>query len=296
MNRTDKPDTARGSTKAVNPASQFRRLRLASCIALVLAASSPAFAENPNSQNVLDARQESQIATTYALSPYLRDNDLQVSVLDGKATVRGTVEESTSKDLATQIAMGVKGIKEVDNQIQVQPGYLPPKQEGVRGFGRTIDDASITAAVKSKLLWSKYTEGLSTNVETTDGKVTLRGTATSADARKAAGRMAETTQGVYAVDNGIQVKAEQADSASATGKSTVKAAGQGISDSWITTKVKSTLLYSSNVSSSEIAVSTRNGIVTLSGVLGSRSERNLAIELASNVRGVIEVQAKGLKY
>lgn len=276
--------------------SYFRKLRLASCIAMALAAGGPVFAASPTSQEVMDARQESQIATTYSLSPYLRDNGLEVSVLDGKATVRGTVEESTSKDLATQIAMGVKGIKSVDNQILVKPDYLPPKQDGVRGFGQTIDDASITTAVKSKLLWSKYTDGLSTNVETTAGKVTLRGTATSSAARTAAGRLASTTQGVVAVDNGIQVRAEQPNTALATGKSTANAAGQGISDSWITTKVKSTLLYSRNVSSSDITVSTHNGIVTLSGGLGSRAERSLAIELASNVRGVREVQAKGLRY
>ncbi|WP_207884574.1 BON domain-containing protein [Pseudomonas sp. 30_B] len=295
MNGTDTYDTDRGSPRAIHPTGQFRRLQLASCIALAMVFGSTAFAEGPSPQNVLDARQESQIATTYSLSPYLRNNDLQVSVLDGKATLRGTVEESTSKDLATQIAMGVKGIKQVDNQILVKADYVPQQQEG-RGFGQAMDDASITTAVKSKLLWSKYTEGLSTNVDTTDGKVTLRGTATTDDARKAAGRLASTTQGVTGVDNGIRVKTEPPVTAPPTGKATAQAAGQGISDGWITTKVKSTLLYSRNVSSSDIAVSTRNGIVTLSGVLGSRAERNLAIELASNVRGVNQVQAQGLKY
>lgn len=276
--------------------NQFRKLRLASCITLAMAASSPVFADNPSAQDVTDARQQSQIATTYALSPFLRDNNLEVSVLAGKATVRGTVEENTSKDLATQIAMGVKGITAVDNQILVKADYVPAKADGARGFGQTIDDASITAAVKSKLLWSKYTEGLSTNVETNAGKVTLRGTATSADARRAAGRLASTTQGVNAVDNGIQVMSSPPESAVATGKSTANSTGQGIADSWITTKVKSTLLYSRNVNSSEIAVSTLNGIVTLSGGLASRAERSLAIELASNVRGVKGVQATRLTY
>ncbi|SDI52659.1 BON domain-containing protein [Pseudomonas panipatensis] len=50
------------------------------------------------------------------------------------------------------------------------------------------------------------------------------------------------------------------------------------------------------VNSSEIAVSTLNGIVTLSGGLASRAERSLAIELASNVRGVKGVQATRLTY
>jgi hyperosmotically inducible protein len=40
-------------------------------------------------QQVADARQETQIWTTYALSPHLRANDLAVSVHDGKATLTG---------------------------------------------------------------------------------------------------------------------------------------------------------------------------------------------------------------
>jgi osmotically-inducible protein OsmY len=53
-------------------------------------------------------------------------------------------------------------------------------------------------------------------------------------------------------------------------------------------------MYSSNVDGSDITVSTKSGIVTLSGNVDSGAERALAIEFARNVRGVKGVQSKGL--
>ncbi|MOA37688.1 periplasmic protein [compost metagenome] len=60
--------------------------------------------------------------------------------------------------------------------------------------------------------------------------------------------------------------------------------------------MKSTLLYSSNVAGSDIDVTTKDGVVTLSGKVHSGAERDLAIELAQNVRGVKSVDAKGLTH
>ncbi len=71
--------------------------------------------------------------------------------------------------------------------------------------------------------------------------------------------------------------------------------GEIIDDNMITAaiKVKSTLLYSSNVNDSAIEVNTNGGVVTLSGKVG-RAERELALELANNVRGVKSVRSKDL--
>lgn len=273
--------------------TQSRKLILGSGIALAMAATGGALAADTVSQDVTNARQEAQIWTTYALNPYLRANDLKVSVHDGKATLTGTVEESVNKELAKQIALGVSGVKEVDNQISVQDDYIPPGTSSARRYGEMIDDATITAAVKSKLLWSKYTSGLATAIDTKSGKVTLRGTADSAASKDLASRLAMNTRGVVSVANLLVVDGTKPTMAD-TAKSSAHDAGQDIADSWITTKVKSTYLYSSNVDGSDIAVSTRSGIVTLSGKVDSGAERTLAIELANNVRGVKNVDSKGL--
>lgn len=272
---------------------QSPRMILASAFALsMLAISGPVVADT-TAQNITEARQETQIWTTYALSPHLRANDLKVSVKNGKATLTGTVEEDVNKDLAKQIALGVSGIKTVDNQIVVQSDYTPPKRASERGFGETVDDATITAVVKSKLLWSKHTDGMITSIDTKSGTVTLRGAADSAQAKELAGRLAMNTDGVVAVDNQLVVNSKKP-TAVATTKAASKEAGRDMSDGWITTKVKSTFMYSRNVNGSDIEVSTKNGIVTLTGNVESGAERDLAIELANNVRGVKSVQSKGL--
>src|SRR6185312_5232536 len=120
---------------------------------------------------VIEARQETQIWTTYALSPYLRANDLTVAVHEGKATLTGNVAEDVNKDLAKQIALGVDGIKSVDNKIEVAPNAAERKKSADRAYAEVVEDASITAAVKSKLLASRFADGLSADVDTSRGKV-----------------------------------------------------------------------------------------------------------------------------
>jgi osmotically-inducible protein OsmY len=282
--------------------TKSRKLLLASAITLAMASiSGPTIADMaPNnatmSQDVTNARQESQIWTTYSLSPYLRANDLQVSVENGTATLTGTVEENANKDLAKQIALGVSGIENVDNQIKVDADYVSPaRTPGERSFGEVVEDATITTSVKSKLLWSKNTDGLKMDVDTRMGKVTLLGNADSAASKDLAGSIAENTRGVISVDNQLVVdktKPASMDKDETAGHDTTEA----IADTWITTKVKSTLMYSSNVENDDISVSTEDGNVTLTGMVGSDAEREVATELAMNIRGVKSVDAKDLKF
>lgn len=273
---------------------QFRKTAFASGMALaLLALSGSAAAASTVSQDVIEARQETQIWTTYALSPYLRANDLKVSVDDGKATLTGTVEEGVNKDLARQIALGVSGVTTVDNQIVVQPEYVAAVSTE-RRYGEVIDDATITSLVKSKLVWSKYTDGLATDVDTNRGNVKLTGTADSAAAKSLASQLALNTRGVKKVDNELVVTAPKPTLTDKTKVATAEA-GRDVADGWISTKVKSMLLYSSNVDGSDIQVDTKNGVVTLSGKVDTGAERTLAIDLAKNVRGVKSVQSVGLK-
>ncbi len=274
----------------------IRNTLLTAGFALSLIAISTPSAADTATQDLTEARQETQIWTTYALSPHLRANDLKVSVDDGKATLTGTVDEDVSKDLAKQIAMGVDGVKSVDNQIVVQAGYTVPAPAAASGrsYGQAIDDATMTAAVKSKLLWSQSTEGFATDVDTRNAQVTLKGTADSAAAKALAGRLAANTRGVGSVSNQLVVKAPAKPGKAATAKSATQEAGKDVADGWITTKVKSTYLYSSNIDGSDIVVSTSGGIVTLSGKVDSGAERDLAVELAKNIRGVKSVQSTAL--
>lgn len=272
-----------------------KNLIVLSSLAMALASLSPTYAADAATQSLTDVRQEAQIWTSYALNPYLRVNSLKASVKDGKATLTGKVQEDVSKELAKEIALGVDGIKEVDNQIVVLSDVGDQDEKMINSYADGVEDATITATVKSKLLWSKYTDGLKTTVVTKSGRVTLTGTADSAAAKDLAGRLAMNTRGVVSVSNGLVVTPAKSD-AKATVTKAAADAEKTFSDTWITAKVKSTLLYSSNVSGSDVHVTTNKGVVSLKGTLSSGAERALAVELAQNVIGVKSVDAKALTF
>jgi hyperosmotically inducible periplasmic protein len=237
-------------------------------------------------QAVIEARQESQIWTAYALSPHLRASDLKVAVTLGHAVLTGHVSEDMKKDLAKQIALGVDGIKSVDNRIDISSSLLPPQPSLGRAFGDVVDDATVTSAVKSKLAWSRHADFLIVDVSTARGVVCLQGSANTEAAKEAAGKLVMNTQGVRSLDNQLVVRMSN--------PNVVTSIGTDIADGWITTKVKSTFVYSNHVAGAEISVSTLAGVVSLSGKVDSETHRATAIELAGNVRGVKNVDSTAL--
>lgn len=70
---------------------------------------------------------------------------------------------------------------------------------------------------------------------------------------------------------------------------------QPVTDTWITTKVKADLATTDGVKSTEISVETTNGVVTLIGVLPSETGVEKAIAVAKGIKGVVSVDASGLK-
>jgi hyperosmotically inducible protein len=69
---------------------------------------------------------------------------------------------------------------------------------------------------------------------------------------------------------------------------------QPIDDTWITTKVKGKLLANRQVEGSEVDVDTLDGVVHLSGALGSQAEIDKVVEIARSTEGVVDVDASGL--
>ena len=256
--------------------------------AVAIAFSGSAFsAESQLSQDISDARHEAQIWTTYGFNPHLRALDLSVEVNGNTAILSGTVDTDVARDLAEQIALGTDGVDQVENLIKVDSAMVArsESESEQRSFGTFVEDATITATVKSKLMWNDHTDGMEINVDTRYGAVTLSGTADTPATRELAGRLAENTDGVRSVVNNLTIDASQPSSEIA----------EAASDAWITSKVKSTLLFSRNVDGLEINVDTNDGVVTLSGQVDSGAERDLAVELAESIRGVKDVDASALR-
>lgn len=81
----------------------------------------------------------------------------------------------------------------------------------------------------------------------------------------------------------------------AVANETVDEVQEAVSDSWITSKVKSVFLADSDISGLDIKVETVDGTVALSGVVMTSAERDLAISKAEGIKGVKGVAADGLK-
>jgi osmotically-inducible protein OsmY len=78
-----------------------------------------------------------------------------------------------------------------------------------RGFSNVMSDIYTTTRVKLSLAMDSRTSAMDINVDTTDGRVTLFGIVPSDEAKFAAGADALSIRGVKAVDNTLQVVADE---------------------------------------------------------------------------------------
>lgn len=268
--------------------SRTPKLILAAALSVALAG--PALAgERSVEQRIDDARREAQIETAIVFNRHLNPFEIDVEVLGETATLTGTVDESIDRELAERVAMNARGVKRVNNQIKIDPAAAnAPKPDGDRDFDDAVADATITASIKSRLMWNEVTDGLDINVDTMKGRVTLTGDATTAEEKALAGRLAIRTDGVRSVDNRIAVTPGDVPTARTESDNPVE-------DGWITTKVKSSLLMSKNVDGLDFTVETKNGVVYLGGQASSSAELSLAQEIAEDVRGVKRVDGSAVK-
>jgi len=134
----------------------------------------------------------------------------EVLAKEGIITLRGEAVSKAQKDLTTEYAKDVEGVKDVNNEMTVLSAVLKPGEktmgEKIDDIGESIDDASITAMVKTTLLYHRSTSGIRTTVETKDGVVTLAGKAGNAAEKDLAAKFASDVYGVKSVVNNMIVE------------------------------------------------------------------------------------------
>jgi osmotically-inducible protein OsmY len=124
-----------------------------------------------------------------------------VSVKDAVVTLRGEAASPAQKELTTEYAKDVEGVKDVKNEMSVS-GVSARKHETV---GEKIDDASITAQVKITLLSHRSTSAINTKVKTRHGVVTVSGKAGNAAEKDLVTKLASDVNGVKKVTNRMTV-------------------------------------------------------------------------------------------
>ena len=126
----------------------------------------------------------------------------EVDVKDGIVTLRGIAASQSQKELTTEYAKDVEGIKDVKNEMTVST----TSKRAPRTVGEKIDDASISAQVKVSLLNHRSTSALNTTVKTKRGVVTVGGTARNAAEKDLVTKLITDINGVKSIRNRMTIE------------------------------------------------------------------------------------------
>jgi len=195
---------------------------------------------------------------------------VSVSVQDAVVTLTGSVGSYEEKQLATRMGKGVKGVKEVRNDVTIN--YLA---------NRT--DTEIAADVKARLQWDIWINGGQINPAVADGKATLTGTIGSAISKSRAFDDA-WVNGVTSVDDSSLKIDPQAH-----GVAHQEVTDATRSDSEIKLAVQASLHLDPRVSAFSPDVTVEGGEVILGGDVGNLKAKTSAEQDAINIVGVIGV-------
>ncbi len=120
---------------------------------------------------------------------------------DGVVTLQGVASSLAQKELTTEYAKDIDNVKSVNNEMTIAKTPATASET----TGDKIDDASITAQVKSALLSHRSTSALHTGVSTTDGIVTLTGAAKNEAEKSLVTKLVTDINGVTSVVNNMTV-------------------------------------------------------------------------------------------
>ena len=152
-------------------------------------------------------------------------------------------------------------------------GYKAATDE--RSIGRVMDDATITTKVKTELVKDTVVKARRIDVDTLDGVVTLTGVVKTNEEAERAREIAVRVRGVKKVKNNLQIGS--------------KTWGQSLDDKLIGSKIKAKLISEPGIRSLNIDVDVNKGIVTLTGIVKFKYQKERAIEIAKSTSGTINV-------
>ncbi len=232
---------------------------------VLLALSVPVQASKTDDQIVSSAK------SSYVFKNNLKNDDIQIQSRNGAVTLTGSVSEESHKTLARETVAGLPGVKKVDNRLEVKGQSLAAENS----------DAWLITKVKTSLLFHRSVSATATEVDAKSGIVTLRGDADSQAQKDLTAEYAQDVDGVKDVKNMMVV---------ATPSKKTQSAGGKIDDASITALSKMTLLSHRSTSALNTSVTTRNGVVTLSGKAKNAAEKDLATKYVNDVNGVKSVK------
>jgi hyperosmotically inducible protein len=221
----------------------LKRMSVLCCVAaLALTTSGYAYAQG---DAAADAATTAAVKTKLLADTKVGGLGIDVDTKDNVVTLTGKVRSAAERTEALRLARTTTGVKNVVDKLVVDPTYkgttdkdnkakaeVKDETRDAKGTaGRAADkskaaakeakedtkesgatakdvtaDASITSAVKTKLLADPKVGGLKIDVDTKDNVVTLTGAVRNAEEKAEAIRLAKTTTGVKSVVDKLTIK------------------------------------------------------------------------------------------
>jgi osmotically-inducible protein OsmY len=226
--------------------------------------------------------------TALYLAGDIKGTAINVDTINGLVTLHGTVKDDQEKARAAEEVRKIEGVSDVRNLLHVA---APAKGAMMMKH----PDDHIKSDVQARLKADKSLDDSSITVKSVDdGVVLLTGRASSLDDSQRALRCAAGTPGVVRVSSEIDAPDTLPDEdfgmdprpGSGAGKRNL---GGVTSDMWITSATKMKLAADSRTPATDINVDSRDGIVTLFGMVPTRESKSAASTIARGVSGVKRV-------
>jgi hyperosmotically inducible periplasmic protein len=189
------------------------KLKALSVMAAILAAGPATVAladtaDRPVQQQVQDAWVKGKLESAYLFNRHLSPFDIATEVRDGVVTLTGVVESDIERDLAEEIAKGIEGIEQVNNELDVNGDgrQASASDNDRRTFGRWVNDATTSAAVRVNLVRNDNITARNISIETREDVVTLTGMVDSAQERALAEEVVRNTADVKEVRNELRLR------------------------------------------------------------------------------------------
>ncbi len=189
--------------------------------------------------------------------------------------------------------------KQGETKVIIKDDTTPKVKKGAR----VVSDASVTAAVKSRLLTDKAARGTSIDVDTKDRVVTISGSVPTQADKARIGRLVARTSGVKSVENNLTVTGvttgttrtdqEKPGETQIVIKDNttpmVKKGARVVSDASITSAVKTRLMADDLGRAMKIDVDTKDGVVTITGNVPTEADKTKLGDLVAHTTGVKSV-------
>src|SRR5512134_708926 len=164
----------------------------------VVAACSSTRTQQSAGEVIDDSTLTSKVKIALIDDPITKAGQINVETYRGVVQLGGFVDNAQQKSQATKVARSVTGVKEVRNDLRVSTPQATT--------GQAVDDGTITASVKAKLIEDSTTKAHQINVETQKGVVQLAGFVDSTAAKARAGELASSVEGVAQVRNDLEIR------------------------------------------------------------------------------------------